>query len=207
MFEGTKSRIAARVTEFLRYWSERQRVWPPKVDSTATIASSVIVDPAALIGRRTHINGPGTLIDTCEIGAFCSISWGVTIGAGGHPMEAASTHFFWIPPEASQRRMPPTKIGNDVWIGCNATVVSGVTIGDGAVVGAGAVVTHDVPPYGIVVGVPARLLRYRFDEGIRAELQGLRWWTWSDTVLEDAKNAFDDPSNLIAFARRRQLGG
>lgn len=69
-------------------------------------------------------------------------------------------------------------VGNDVWIGYEAVVLSGVTIGDGAIIGTRAVVTKDVPPYTIVGGVPARPIRRQFDEETVARLQALRWWDW-----------------------------
>ena len=75
-------------------------------------------------------------------------------------------------------------IGNDVWIGYHATIMQGVTIGDGAIVGARAVVTKDVPPYAIVGGVPARILKYRFDESTRKKLLVLKWWDWDPEKIK-----------------------
>ena len=69
-----------------------------------------------------------------------------------------------------------THIGNDVWIGLNATILDGVTIGDGAIVAAGAVVTKDVPPYAVVAGVPAKIIKYRFTESQIDFLLKFRWW-------------------------------
>jgi serine acetyltransferase len=71
-------------------------------------------------------------------------------------------------------------IGNDVYIGYNVTILSGVTIGDGAVVGACSVLTEDVPPYAIVAGNPARLIRYRFKEESIQKLLKIRWWDWPE---------------------------
>jgi virginiamycin A acetyltransferase len=71
-----------------------------------------------------------------------------------------------------------TRVGNDVWIGYGSTVMPGVTIGDGAIVGSCSVVTKDVPPYAIVGGNPAKVIRYRFDEVTIARLLELRWWDW-----------------------------
>jgi carbonic anhydrase/acetyltransferase-like protein (isoleucine patch superfamily) len=70
------------------------------------------------------------------------------------------------------------RIGNDVWIGAKATILSGVAVGDGAVIGARSVVARDVPPYGIVVGNPARFIRKRFTDDIIRQLLEIRWWDW-----------------------------
>ena len=86
---------------------------------------------------------------------------------------------------APERSKGDVRIGSDVWIGAEATVLSGVTIGDGAVIGARAVVARDVPPYGIVVGNPARLVRLRFSEDLVGELLAIRWWDFDDArILE-----------------------
>jgi acetyltransferase-like isoleucine patch superfamily enzyme len=81
-------------------------------------------------------------------------------------------------------------IGNDVWVGINAIILAGVKIGDGAIVGAGAVVTHNVPAYAIVAGVPARILRYRYTEEQRAELLKIAWWNWSDEKIKTNADYF-----------------
>ncbi len=121
------------------------------------------------------------------VGKYCSIGRGVSIGTGMHPLNFLSTHAMQyvelpyavhVPKENLGSYVPyhPCHIGNDVWIGMNAIVMDGVTIGDGAVVGAGAIVTKDVPPYAIVVGIPAKILKYRFDEKTIAELLELKWY-------------------------------
>ena len=77
-------------------------------------------------------------------------------------------------------------IGNDVWIGYEATILSGVTIGDGAIIGAKAVVTKDVPPYSVVGGVPAKKIKQRFDAETIQKLQQLKWWDWPDEKIRQA---------------------
>lgn len=99
-----------------------------------------------------------------------------------HPLDAVTTFFFYWgmgegEPESGLSRGPIT-VGNDVWMGRDALVLSGVTISHGAVVGARAVVTKDVAPFEIVGGVPARHIGWRFDEQIREELLKIAWWDW-----------------------------
>ena len=124
--------------------------------------------------------------DKLIIGKFCQIAAGVEFVMNGanHQMNAVSTFPFYTlegwemkPPAASD--MPfkgDTVIGNDVWIGQNATILPGVHIGDGAIVGANSVVASDVEPYSIVVGNPAKLIRYRFDGELTSLLLKFKWW-------------------------------
>ena len=124
--------------------------------------------------------------DKLIIGKFCQIAAGVEFVMNGanHQMNAVSTFPFYTlegwdmkPPAASD--MPfkgDTVIGNDVWIGQNATILPGVHIGDGAIIGANSVVASDVEPYSIVVGNPVKLIRYRFDEELTSLLLKFKWW-------------------------------
>lgn len=121
------------------------------------------------------------------IGRYCSIADRVEIFLGGnHRGEWATTYPFdnlpglWPARDAGERShvsRGDVTIGNDVWIGSGATILSGVTIGDGAIVGAQAVVARDVPPYAVVAGNPAQLLRRRFDEATIAALLDAAWWS------------------------------
>jgi len=92
----------------------------------------------------------------------------------------------------------PITIGNDVWIGVGAILLPGVTIGDGAIVSAGAVVAGDVPPYAIVGGSPARVLRRRFDSDTIAAMLRIRWWDWSDDLVAARMRAIMSP-DIAAF--------
>lgn len=148
------------------------------------------------VGRGTygkpiirHWGEPTTL----KIGAFCSIAKGVTIFLGGnHRTDWITTYPFPVF-RASARHIkghPASRgdviIGNDVWIGERAVILSGVRIGNGAVIGASAVVAHDVPPYSIVAGNPAKVVRMRFREGDISILQSLEWWNWDDAKIDAA---------------------
>jgi acetyltransferase-like isoleucine patch superfamily enzyme len=128
-----------------------------------------------------------------EIGAFCSIAQDVLIlGGGEHRLDWVSTFPFRIAfgdPEAERDGHPaskgPTIIGNDVWIATRATILSGCRIGHGAVVGAGAVVSGVVPPYSIVAGNPARVVRSRFDTPVIESLLQIAWWDWPIERIRD----------------------
>lgn len=129
------------------------------------------------------------------LGKYCSIGPGVTVFLGGnHRTDWVTTYPFSVIPDTWPEAFGVTghphsrgdvRIGNDVWIGLNATILSGVTIGDGAVVAACSVVTRDVPAYAIVGGNPARLLRYRFDAATRERLLQIRWWDWPEQDIRD----------------------
>lgn len=90
-----------------------------------------------------------------------------------------------------------TVVGNDVWIGVNARIISGVKIGDGAIIGAGAIVTKDVPPYAIVGGVPARVIKYRFSRDIIDAMLRIKWWDWNIKKIEDNMELFYQPEKFV----------
>ena len=149
--------------------------------------------PQHIVGRHSygqpviHAWGEGA---TLEIGAFCSFASGVQIFLGGeHRVDWVSTFPFNVlwPTGKGIQGHPKTKgnvkIGHDVWIGTEAIVMSGVTIGDGAVIAARAIVTKDVPPYAIVAGNPARIVRNRFDDEIITRLLAIQWWHWDDATI------------------------
>lgn len=141
-----------------------------------------------------------------NIGKFCSIASRVTIGAAEHPMDWISTSPVFENVKNSGtnvkfaiEKLPPVKttiIGNDVWIGEGAMIKQGVTIGNGAVIGAMAMVTKDVPPYAIVAGIPAKIIKYRFDENTIKELQKIEWWNFDDEKLREVGKNVRNPELL-----------
>lgn len=161
-------------------------------------------------GAFSYVNGMYTssLYDT-RVGRYCSIAEAAIIGPYEHATDALSTHTFAFtapddfPPfarfeefrdlatlrsRAGEVNRETTEIGHDVWIGAGAFIKRGVKIGDGAVVAAHALVTRDVPPYSIVVGTPAKVVRLRFAEDIVERLMKLQWWRYN---LAPHKNELD----------------
>ena len=172
------------------------------------------------IGRYSY-TGNNTTIRSSDVGRFCSISWNVSVGGGDHEMAALTTmtkeRFSFLDniveaaelrAESLQRlaRLSSCIVGNDVWIGTGVIVMNGVSIGDGAVIGAGAVVTHDVPPFTIVVGAPARVLRKRFSDEIIDSLAELEWWNWPSNVIREHKDLiFEESLDQRAIERLRAI--
>lgn len=169
---------------------------------TLGYGSSVLANE---IGDYTYIN-KYCLIDrnVVSIGKFCSIAYNARIGLGGHPTDWVSTHSFAYDKKygfvQSNRKWDTqpneTKIGNDVWIGANATILAGVSIGDGAIVGAHSLVNKDVAPYSIVIGSPARHLRYCHDDETVKKLLKVKWW---DLPKEELKKHIEHMENAEDF--------
>lgn len=127
--------------------------------------------------------------DKLVIGKFCSIASGAKflMNSGNHRVDAFTTYPFPIFGQGWDDEIPEADyweqrgdivVGNDVWIGFEALIMAGVTIGDGAIIGARSVVTKDVPPYTIVAGSPARVIKQRFPDEVVEKLLMLRWWDW-----------------------------
>jgi len=194
---------------------KHQRVSRVRIEGPVRFMGPTVSKTALEIGAFSYL--VGGVIDSCSsIGRYCSLAAGVRIGEPDHPTDWLSTspfqydgsRFGWHPSaddgaplRAEGFSRPPATIGNDVWIGANAVVLRGVHVGDGAVVAAGAVVTKDVPPYAIVGGVAGKVIRYRFEPELVADLLDVAWWRFSPNQLAGLR--FDDPRAAVAELRRR----
>lgn len=159
------------------------------------------------LGAYSYVQS-ATAIYNAEIGPFCSIAGGVTVGLAMHPTHMVSTSpvfydveqplpRFFTKSRQFTNNLPRTTIGADVWIGQGAMIKSGVRIGVGAVIGAGAVVTKDIPPYAVAVGCPSRVIRQRFPQEISERLLASRWWHLDGQELERLATFFNDPVQFL----------
>jgi virginiamycin A acetyltransferase len=158
------------------------------------------------LGYGSYIS-PNSWISYTTIGKFCSIGPNFLSGWGIHPTSAVSTSpMFYstnkqngmsLSKNVKLQERSRIQIGHDVFIGTNTVILDGVTIGNGAVIGAGAVVTADVPPYAIVGGVPAKIIKYRFRADQIEKLQVIRWWDWPVVDLHLIEELFLDVDGFI----------
>lgn len=165
------------------------------IGNRTLIGEGVILGKGVTIGDYSYVNR-GSLVASGTIGRFCSIAYNCQIGVDEHPTEHL-TSSPWLCGPGIISEIPgwidtsnPPVIGHDVWIGSQAIVLRGVNVGTGAIIAAGAVVTKDVAPYSIVGGIPARIIRKRFNEETINRLFHLRWWDMSDDQLRNIKELF-----------------
>jgi hypothetical protein len=194
----------------------------PRVDPTAHVRDSQL-GAWTTVGARTtlsdstvgdysYITNDGSIVNA-EMGKFCSIAAHARINPGNHPLGRPALHHFTyrsisygLGEDDDQaffdwRRAHRVVLGHDVWIGHGVVVLPGITIGTGAAIGAGAVVSKDVPPFAIAVGVPAKVLRFRFHESEQEALLRVAWWDWSRDQLASALQDFRT-LDIAAFLRK-----
>lgn len=174
------------------------------------------------INRRSYVNdsvigkysyaGINLTMNYTKLGRFCSLGRNVDVGGFDHDYHKVTTmpmfRFKQLSgggnPEVGEKEL--CKIGNDVWIAAGTQILHKVSVGDGAVIGGGAVVTKDVPPYAIVAGVPAKIIKFRFDEKTIEELLAIRWWDWpEDIVLENIEWMIKNDINSDTLAQMKEI--
>lgn len=204
------------------------KIYPRSKDKNTVYLKNVVRNPSIIVGAYTiyndfvedprefeknnvlyqyPVNG-----DKLIIGKFCSIACGAKFifNSANHRLSSLSTYPFPIFYEEWNLQMKDVSkawdnkgnivVGNDVWIGYEAIILAGVTVGDGAVIGARAVVTKDVPPYTIVGGIPARIIRRRFDEETIHALLRIKWWNWRPEQIRK-KIIFLQEGKMEEFSR------
>lgn len=212
-------------TDFKTYYKTNS-VYPKRYKSS--VIESYIVDESILgdgiiikkevaisstlkqIGAYSYIGDRSEIMNCKSIGRFVSISHDVKIGLENHKLFGISTSpvFYsknrgWVDKDSNDK-VAPAVIENDVLISANAMVMSGVTIGTGAVVGAGAFVNKDVPPYAIVAGIPAKIIRYRFDETTIQRLLDSEWWKSDKSELTKYREYFNDVNLFLEKFNKKQ---
>lgn len=210
--------IPAKWRKYVKNWIIKSRNKSLRLSHSANISSTffgfsnIVFRDVNLhnvtLGDYSYIGEKSVFLNT-SIGKYCSIAGNVKCGLGNHPSRTfVSSHpiFYSLNPILSGitfadkqyfDEYSDTIIGNDVWIGENAMIMGGVNIGDGAIIAGGATVTKDVPPYAIVGGVPAKIIKYRFEEEEINFLIKLKWWELDKTIIKKNFLLFHDIKTLM----------
>lgn len=186
MFNFIKKHYIKLISHIIRDKEER-RIW----------RYNKLHDDCILLKGNSYIIKPNIMAPETKIGKYVSIAQNVVIGLGNHPINFISTNpcFYSNDQDLSKELNKPCYIGNDVWIGRNVMIKNGIKIGNGAIIGAGAVVTKDVPDYAIVAGVPAKIIKYRFDENTIKLLLESKWWDYPFDVIKNLD--YQNPIHFI----------
>lgn len=205
-------RLSYLYAKFFKKVLQGKSVLNSHIDKTAKVYSGTELYNSS-IGRYSYIGYNGE-IHSCDIGAFCSIANGLIVGGAKHPLDWVSTSpvFYDVGGgtgrHLGKHKIDPlkrTSIGNDVWIGSRVIIMQGINIGTGAVIGAGSVVTKDVPPYAIVAGCPAKIIKYRFDEKIIQQLLDTHWWDLDDDELKQLSQYLNHPELFVKMVNGKDF--
>ncbi len=185
---------------------QRQGQFPPTVAFPDTkVGEFTKIAHSGYIGRRTVIGKYCAIAPNVSIAPYEHPTKYLSISAefyrahcanGVNPSQAADDPFIFEDPKGCI-------IGNDVWIGKNVVIIDGINVGDGAVIGANATVIHDVPPYAVVAGSPARIIKYRFEPEIIERLLALKWWNLPQQMLQDLPYRVESAINTLEQRVRR----
>lgn len=165
------------------------------------------------VGDNTYCNS-NTRVNHTAVGKFCSIGSNVKIGIGSHPTHMATTHPAFYANNKGfktfadkmyyQEEHGNNIVGNDVWIGSDVTILNNVKVGNGAIVAIGSIVTKDVPDYAVVAGIPAKIIKYRFNENDIAFLNEIKWWDFESVLLSENFKIMHDIESLKEFILDRK---
>lgn len=186
---------------------KRVRIKSSRLEGFNVIASAVRMENVS-VGFYSYFASASSLTEIA-IGKFCSIGPRVMNHLGNHPTKKfVSSHPSFYAPDSPTKTFVTERhfsdygqsitVGSDVWLGAESLLMDGITVGNGAIIGARSVVTKDVPPYAIVAGVPARIIRYRFDEESVKLLEESRWWDWDISYIIESIHIFHDVEKFIA---------
>jgi virginiamycin A acetyltransferase len=166
------------------------------IDDNSNLRGFISIDDFTAINKNVEIMG------NVKIGKYCAFARNITIQSDNHDYNRlALQHRFYkrIFEQEPHKLSNTIIIENDVWIGTKALILGGINIGNGAIIAAGSVVTKNIPPYAIVAGVPAKVIKYRFSEEKIAILENLKWWDWSKEKIMQNRILFDTDISNVSY--------